>query len=183
MWGFLRPRFGSFRDKKIHLGAPFTLLMDLEHHRHRSPESHWRERSQQIGVLGFIPFRREPIRGTNEELIPLDLEGLCRFQPRLEGLLRHLLARPLEQTRPGFLCGKSHDRLPVWKTRGAAKLRGPCGNRNDSSARRLQLDLCHGVGYVYRPSRITFATPPDSVDVQRMTGSKRCRVMLHYRWS
>src|SRR5438046_6387154 len=94
---FFGPKLGKLRHEKIELGPPFTLFVNLENDRNWLTQGHRSERSQEFRVLRLVPLGRETIRRANEELIALDLQGLRRFQPGLEGLLRQLLARPLEQ--------------------------------------------------------------------------------------
>ena len=81
-------------------------------------------------MLGLVPLRRKAVGGADEQLVPLDLERLCRFEPGFEGLFRQFLARTIEKTRPGFLRSECHEIAPVWKTRGAAKLSSAYAIRN-----------------------------------------------------
>src|SRR5207237_788452 len=53
-----------------------------------------------------------------------------RFQPSFERLLRQLLARPLKQSRPGFLCCESHDGFAGVENSRSAKLCAPYTIRN-----------------------------------------------------
>ena len=123
-------RLGKLGHEKIELGPPFTLFVNLENDRDWLTQGHRRERSQEFRVLRLVPLGRETIRRANEELIALDLQGLRRLQPGLEGLLRQLLARPLEQSRPGFLCCESHDGFAGVENSRSAKLCAPYTIRN-----------------------------------------------------
>ena len=64
--------------------------MHLKHHGHRLPERDRGERSEQLGVLGLVPLRREPVGSPNEKLFAVELQRLSGLQPGLEGLLRQL---------------------------------------------------------------------------------------------
>ena len=83
-------------------------------------------------MLGFVPLRGEPVGCPDEQLLPLDLERFGWFEPGFERLFRQFLSRSIEKARPGFLCSECHEVVPVWKTRGAAKLCAYFSNRNDT---------------------------------------------------
>src|SRR5687767_4427794 len=99
-------------------------------------------------MLGFVPLGGESIRSPNEEFVPFDSQRFGGFEPGLERLLRQLLARTIEQARPGFLCSKSHNELAVWRTgRGSEAMRARTNPQRCAS----RLDVSPDCRYVYRP--------------------------------
>src|SRR5438105_5197116 len=130
MWLFVCSWLGKLSHEEIKLRSALALLMDLKNHRQRLPQRDGRQRSQKLGVFRFVPFGSETVRRPDKKSVTLDLERLRRFQPCLERLLRHLLARPIEQTRPSFLCGEGHDRFAGVENSRSAKLCVPQVIRN-----------------------------------------------------
>ena len=51
-----------------------------------------RQVGKKLGVLRVVPISCELIRGPDENRFAIELEGLGRLQPSLEGLFRNLLA-------------------------------------------------------------------------------------------
>src|SRR5436853_3118100 len=108
---------GCFGHEEVHLRALSPLFMDLKNHRNRLPQRHRSERLQELRMLRLIPLRREAIRRADNELVAFELQRLRRLQPGFESLFWQFLTRPIEQSRPCFLCTQSHNvESGVWKT-------------------------------------------------------------------
>src|SRR5690348_5602064 len=71
-------------------------------------ERHRCEARQQLGMLRLVPVRRELIGCADVDRSAIDRKRLRWFEPRAERLVGQLLARALQQARPGFLRGEGH---------------------------------------------------------------------------
>ena len=60
------------------------------------------ESGEEVGVFGLVPVGRKLIRGTDQEGVPFDAEGVGGLEPRAVRLLREHLPGALAQAIPGF---------------------------------------------------------------------------------